>query len=104
MIAGETRCPACRTGTLILVGRPGRVVRHGGVDIAVPRDFMIPTCVQCGFDRLDAAQADALAAMLVEGARLMALRVAQTEEMDPIAGDNDDDDGDGAGDLHVRRG
>jgi hypothetical protein len=85
-IAFDTRCTACNKGTLILVGRPGRVVRHEGVDVEVPRDFLIPTCDHCGADRPDVNE---LMAALAKS-QLMALRSAETQEMDPI-GDADDD-------------
>jgi hypothetical protein len=86
----DTRCTACNKGTLILVGRPGRVVRHDGIDVEVPRDFLIPTCDHCGADRLDMAQKNELAAALAKS-QLVALRSAPTQEMDPIGDDLDDE-------------
>ena len=89
--AFDLSCPACNRGTLILVGRPGRVARLDGVDVDVPRDFLIPTCDHCGTDRLDPALTNELAAALAKS-RLVALRECSTEEMDLIPGGDDDDD------------
>ena len=81
MTGFDTSCGRCKKGTLILVGRAGRVVRSGGADVAVPGNFMIPTCDHCGAERFDAAMAKALDAALTQ-ARLIALRSADTVEMD----------------------
>jgi hypothetical protein len=86
----DTRCPACNQGTIILVGRPGRIARLDGADVEVPRDFLIPTCDHCGADRLDPALANELVAALAKS-QLVTLRVCETQEMDPIGGDDDDD-------------
>jgi CheY-like chemotaxis protein/tRNA A-37 threonylcarbamoyl transferase component Bud32 len=63
------RCATCGRGTLLLVGRPGRVVWRDGAAVEVPRDFLIPTCDQCGAEKLDA---------------MWALRSARTEKMEII--------------------
>ncbi len=86
MVNVDTSCTACKKGTVILVGRAGRVMRRYGADVEVPRDFLIPTCDHCGAERLDAAVEAALDAALAK-ARLMALRAAETDEMDAIADD-----------------
>jgi serine/threonine protein kinase len=72
---------------LLLVGRPGRVVEHAGAEAAVPRDFLIPTCDQCGFERINDACAAELNAAL-NGVQVSALRMARTEKMGVIAGSN----------------
>jgi hypothetical protein len=83
----DTRCSACNRGTVILVGRPGRIARLDGVDIEVPRDFLIPTCDHCGVDRLDGRLLNELAAALAKSP-LMALRAVETQEMDRISDDD----------------
>ena len=69
---------------LLLIGRPGRVVCHEGIDVAVPTDFMIPTCDECGAERWDAERHAALATA-VQAARVLARRMAETQEIDVTA-------------------
>ena len=79
----EITCGQCHQGTLVLVGRPGRVVQLDGVVVAVPRDFLIPTCDQCGAETIDPAREAALAAAIAT-ARLSGLRSAYTDKMSAL--------------------
>jgi eukaryotic-like serine/threonine-protein kinase len=79
-----TACSKCNRGSLLLIGRPGRVFRREGLSLKVPRDFLIPTCDQCGAEQLDEEREASLAAAIAN-ARVSALRSAHTEKMDIIA-------------------
>jgi hypothetical protein len=53
----EPPCPQCRVGSLQPVARAGRKVPFRGVELAIPDDFVIPTCDHCGAEELDPASA-----------------------------------------------
>ncbi|MCU1278559.1 MAG: hypothetical protein JWM53_2105 [bacterium] len=80
----DDSCTACRRGTLLLIGRPGRVLWRQGVAVHVPRDFLIPTCDHCGAEQLDPQREATLTEAAVH-ARMSALRSAHTEKMGLIA-------------------
>jgi serine/threonine-protein kinase len=73
-------CPRCNNGTLLLVGRPGRVASHHGAPVEIPRDFLIPTCGDCGEEQLDEELARALSDVLANS-RASGVRSALTEKM-----------------------
>ncbi|MDB4967835.1 MAG: Serine/threonine-protein kinase PknA [Myxococcales bacterium] len=76
----DASCPTCNTGTLLLVGRPGRVVSHEGAPVEIPRDFLIPTCSDCGREKLEDELARALSELLANSG-VAAGRSALTEKM-----------------------
>jgi hypothetical protein len=84
----DSGCPACKRGTLILVGRAGRVVSLDGTLVAVPSNFMVQTCNECGAERWDAGIVSELKAA-IEAARIFALRTAATAEMESFPDDDD---------------
>jgi hypothetical protein len=78
----DTRCTECQQGTLLLIGRPGRVLRYEGLEMTVPRDFLIPTCDHCGAERIDSQTAQSLASAHSKARR--DLWAEETQEMDVL--------------------
>lgn len=53
-------CPVCEQKTLALRTGPGRVMRHRLMEVAVPDDFPLPSCSNCGARPIDLKTAQRL--------------------------------------------
>jgi hypothetical protein len=63
--AGKSQwhCPC--GGRLVDVARPGRAVPYRGQHVALPDDFVIPTCERCGSERLEGEAAKRFDALVM---------------------------------------
>jgi hypothetical protein len=60
--SGRAHCDC--GGDLVPLARPGRTAPFAGHQLAVPDDFVIPTCARCGAEMLDPETASRLDAAL----------------------------------------
>ena len=81
---GDVRCSKCQRGSVLLVGQAGRRVVIDGASVAVPRDFLIPTCDHCGAEHLQDQWKSSLF-KAVANERIAAIRSARTDKMGIIA-------------------